>query len=96
MKRFSVQKVSLFQPRAGYRHTFQLRPGHARTVWGRRFSNELPGDLTDIENYFFHTVLQPVKEGLVENLSDYPGYSCFPDAVWGKRRTSKIINWTAC
>jgi REP element-mobilizing transposase RayT len=65
------------------------------SVWGRRYSNEfLPGD-ADIENWFFYTVLQPVQDGLVEKISDYPGYNCFHDAVWGIKRKYKCVNWTA-
>ena len=57
--------------------------------WGRRYSNEIvpPGGL---EEYFFYTVLQPVQDGLVEKISDYPGYNCFHDAVWGVSREFKV------
>lgn len=65
------------------------------SLWARRYSNEFLADPADIENYFFYTVLQPVKDGLVEKLSDYPGYNCFHDAVWGIKRTFKVMNWTA-
>lgn len=64
-------------------------------IWGRRYSNEFLADPVDIENYFFYTVLQPVKDGLVEKISDYPGYNCFHDAVWGIKRTFRIFNLTA-
>jgi len=61
--------------------------------WARRYSNEfLPGD-EDVEEYFFYTVLQPVQDGLVEKISDYPGYNCFNDAVWGRKRKFKIVRW---
>jgi len=62
-------------------------------LWGRRYSSEfLPGE-EDIEEYFFYTVLQPVQDGLVEKISDYPGYNCFHDAVNGIRRKFKVIRW---
>ncbi len=62
-------------------------------VWGRRYSNEfLPGN-EDIEEYFFYTVLQPVKDGLVPKISEYPGYNCFSDAVWGRKKKFKVVNW---
>jgi len=62
-------------------------------LWARRYSCEyLPGP-EDIEKQFFYTVLQPVKDGLVERISDYPGYNCFHDAVWGIPRTFKLIRW---
>ena len=64
-------------------------------VWARRYSNEFLADHSDVEDYFFYTVLQPVKDGLVEKISDYPGYNCFHDAVWGIKRTFKVMNTTA-
>ena len=65
------------------------------TFWGRRYSQEfLPGD-ADIEKQFFYTVLQPVQDGLVERISDYPGYNCFHDAVYGIPRKFKVMNWGA-
>ena len=64
------------------------------TLWGRRYSNEfLPGP-DDVEHWFFYTVLQPVQDGLVDKIGDYPGYNCFHDAIWGIKRTHKVMNWT--
>jgi REP element-mobilizing transposase RayT len=61
--------------------------------WARRYSNEfLPGD-KDVEKYFFYTVLQAVQDGLVEKISDYPGYNCFNDAIWGRRHAFKVVRW---
>jgi len=61
--------------------------------WARRYSNEfLPGH-ADVEEYFFYTVLQPVQDGLVEHLSDYPGYNCFEDAIWGRKKKFKVVRW---
>ncbi len=62
-------------------------------LWGRRYSAEFLPAPEDIEEYFFYTVLQPVQDGLVERISDYPGYNCFHDAVWGIARTFKIVRW---
>jgi REP element-mobilizing transposase RayT len=64
-------------------------------VWGRRFSNEFIGDEATLEDYFFYVALQPIKDGLVDRISDYPGYNCFHDAVWGKTRRFKVFNGTA-
>jgi hypothetical protein len=62
-------------------------------LWARRYSQEfLPGK-ADIEEYFFYIALQPVQDGLVERISEYPGYNCFRDAVQGKEREFKVINW---
>jgi len=61
--------------------------------WARRFSAEyLPGD-ADIEDRFFYTVLQPVNDGLVDDIKDYPGYNCFEDAITGRQRLYKSIRW---
>ena len=58
--------------------------------WGRRYSQEfVPGD-EDIESRFFYTVLQPVQDGLVSKISEYPGYNCFHDAIYGIKRKFKV------
>ena len=61
--------------------------------WGRRYSAEFLPAPEDIEEYFFYTVLQPVQDGLVERISDYPGYNCFHDAIHGVARTFKVVRW---
>lgn len=64
-------------------------------TFGRRYSSELiPHHVDDIEERFFYTVLQPVQDGLVPRISDYPGYNCFHDAAWGKKKKYKIVDWT--
>jgi hypothetical protein len=61
--------------------------------WGRRYSSEfLPGP-EDIERQFFYTVLQAVQDGLVTKISDYKGYNCFHDAVWGITRKFEVVRW---
>lgn len=61
--------------------------------WGRRYSAEyLPGN-EDIEDRFFYTVLQPVNDGLVDDIKDYPGYNCFEDAITGRKREFKVVRW---
>ena len=64
------------------------------TLWGRRYSSEFLPDKDDVENWFFYTVLQPVQDGLVEKISEYPGYNCFHDAIWGIQRKFQVMNWT--
>jgi hypothetical protein len=61
--------------------------------WARRYSSEFLPAPEDIEERFFYTVLQIVQDGLVEKISEYNGYNCFHDAVWGKSRKFKIVNW---
>jgi REP element-mobilizing transposase RayT len=63
-------------------------------LWARRFSSEIIAGDPDIEEEFFYTVLQPIKDGLVDKLSEYPGYNCFHDAVCGIERTFKVVDWT--
>ena len=63
--------------------------------WARRYSNEFLPTHEDIEYYFFYVVLQPVKDGLVDRISEFPGYNCFNDAAWGKTKTFKVVNWGA-
>lgn len=65
------------------------------SLFARRYSAEhLPGK-DDLEEQFFYTVLQPVQDGLVPRISDYPFYNCFHDAVHGIPRTVTVVNWTA-
>lgn len=63
------------------------------SLWQRRYSAEyLPGD-SDIEDRFFYTVLQPVNDGLVDDIRDYPGYNCFEDAINGTLRQFTVVKW---
>ena len=52
------------------------------TFWARRYSSEVV-PFEDLEQQFFYTVLQPVQDGLVEKLSEYPGYNCFHAGLVG-------------
>lgn len=62
-------------------------------LWARRYSNEFLPDPADVERYFFYTVLQPVKDGLEQRISQYPGYNCFHDAVHGIARKFEVTDW---
>jgi hypothetical protein len=62
-------------------------------LWARRYSTEYLVGPQDLEDYFFYIVLQPVNDGLVNDIRDYPGYNCFEDAVNGTARQYKVINW---
>jgi REP element-mobilizing transposase RayT len=63
------------------------------SFWARRFSGEsLPGE-EDLEEYFFYTALQPIKDGLVEKLSDYEPYHFFHDAIHGIKREFRVTDW---
>ena len=73
----------------------RLTPGYTGgPLWERRYSGEYLWENNDIERQFFYTVLQPVKDGLVEKISEYPFYNCFYDAVRGYERKFKLVNWT--
>ena len=63
------------------------------SFWARRYSSEFLPAEEDIEEYFFYTALQPINDGLVEKLSEYPGYHFFHDAIWGIERTYKVVKW---
>jgi hypothetical protein len=77
-----ARSVARFQPKF---------PGGA--LWARRYSAEyLPGN-EDIEDLFFYTVLQPVNDGLVDDIAHYPGYNCFEDAITGRGRQYKVVKW---
>jgi len=62
-------------------------------LWGRRYSAEPLVGNPDVEDYFFYTVLQPVNDGLVNDISEYPDYNCFEDAVTGRARQYTVVNW---
>lgn len=63
------------------------------TFWQKRYSAEFLPSNEDIEEYFFYTALQPIKDGLVEKLSDYPWYHFFHDAIHGIERKFQVVNW---
>ena len=63
--------------------------------FARRYSQELvPHHVNDMTRQFFYTILQPVKDGLVQKLSDYHQYNCFHDAAWGRVKKYTVVNWT--
>lgn len=76
--------------RAVPRYTPEYKGGR---FWARRYSSEILPAPEDIEEYFFYTALQPIKDGLVEKIKDYPGYHFFHDAVHGIERKFEVIKW---
>jgi REP element-mobilizing transposase RayT len=62
-------------------------------LWQRRYSNEFLLTESSVVQKFLYTVLQPVQDGLVEHLEDYPGYNCLHDAAWGIERKFKVVRW---
>ena len=73
----------------------RLQPDFKKgTLWARRYSNEFVIQDGDIEDKFFYTVLQPVQDGLVESIEQYPGYNCFYNAVRGISEWYPVVDWT--
>lgn len=77
--------------RAIHRHCKGFPEG---SCWARRYSNEFVPRNEDIENQFWYLVLQQVKDGLVASIDEWPWYNFFYDAVKGKDREFKVINWS--
>lgn len=85
-----MRDFNSFVARAVPRYTPEYPGGR---LWGRRYSVEFVPGNEDIENQFFYTVLQPIQDGLVERISDAPGYNCFHDAIFGIERKFKVVRW---
>lgn len=62
-------------------------------LFERRYSEQALPRNEDIEDMFFYCALQPVIAGLVKNLKHYPGYNSFYDAISGKSREFKVVDW---
>ena len=61
----------------------------------RRYSEQaLPLD-EDLEDRLFYCALQAVDAGLAEKISDYPGYNSFDDAISGRVRRIRQVDWAA-
>ncbi len=64
-------------------------------LFERRYSCEIiPQDRDDIEDRVFYLALQAVQDGLVEKISEYPGYNCFHDAIHDIKREHTVVDWT--
>lgn len=66
-------------------------PGGA--LFARRYSEQALPLPQDIEERFFYCALQPVSAGLVENPLEYPGYNSFLDAISGRERLFKVVDY---
>lgn len=74
------------------RHVSNFEGG---SLFQRRYSEQALPSAEDLEDYFFYCALQPVLAGLCERIGDYPGYNSFDDAVSGRIRTFKLVDWAA-
>ncbi|RME59322.1 MAG: hypothetical protein D6780_05250 [Candidatus Dadabacteria bacterium] len=63
--------------------TIKKKRGEVRkgSVFESRYDCRYLVDDSSVQDKFFYTVLQPVQDGLVKRIEDYPGYNCFYDAV---------------
>lgn len=62
-------------------------------VFERRYSEQAVPLPDDMEEAFFYCALQSVHAGLVEKPSDYPAYNSFQDAISGKKRRVRVVDW---
>lgn len=65
------------------------------SLFQRRYSEQALPAAEDLEDYFFYCALQPVLAGLCERIGDYPGYNSFDDAVSGRERKFKLVDWAS-
>ncbi len=63
-------------------------------LWARRARSQLVPNPEDVKNWFFYLSLNPVSSGLVDRISDYAPYNSFSDAVSGREREFKLVDWS--
>lgn len=63
-------------------------------LWARRARTQFVLEDEDVENWFYYAALNPIASGLGQKYSDYPGYSSFSDAISGRVRKFKVVNWS--
>lgn len=66
-----------------------------RSVWARRYSYQILPTDEDVKNWFFYLALNPVSSGLVSRVMQYKGYNSFFDAISGKAREYRWLDWNA-
>ena len=71
------QFVGYFKSESAH-HLNRLLGRQGRTVWAERFDNPILLDYQKALDVFSYVVLNPVKDGLVESISEYPGVSSYP------------------
>lgn len=55
-----------------------------RTVWAARFDDPIVLDLQTAIKYLCYTLLNPVKDGLVDAMHEYPGVSSYHELLEGR------------
>jgi REP element-mobilizing transposase RayT len=59
-----------------------------RTVWLKRFNSPIVLDIHKALDLFAYTLLNPVKDGLVDSMSEYPGVSSYSSLMQDVREIS--------
>ncbi len=62
-------------------------------VFERRYSEQALPLPQDVESYFLYSSLQAVEHGLSEFPDEYPGYNSFHDAINGRKRILRWVDW---
>ena len=62
-------------------------------VFARRYSGDIIPWQDDLLVNFIYTVLQPVQDGLVDDIKHYQGYNCFEDAIHEREREFYVVDW---
>lgn len=62
-------------------------------LWARRVRTQVVPNKEDIVDRFFYTAMNPIAAGLAQKLSDYTAYNSFSDAIRGKVRLFKVVEW---
>jgi len=63
-------------------------------VFERRYAEQQLALIEDIEEKFFYCALQVVQDGIAPSLYESNGYNSFDDAINGRERLIKDVNWT--
>lgn len=69
-------------------------PSFPGPLWARRARSQILPLASDVEDRFFYCALNPVISGVVSRISDYTNYNSFSDAIAGRRRTFRLVDWT--
>lgn len=75
---------------AAKRHIKNFEGGR---IWARRYRPQVLIRSEDVKHWFYYSVLNPIISGLVKNLSDYPSYNGFKDAISGRARKYSLVDW---
>lgn len=62
-------------------------------LWARRVRTQVVPNNDDILQRFFYASLNPIAAGLSQKLSEYSSYNSFSDAIRGRTRSFKVVQW---